>query len=95
MNGEFIYVSYPYPFNIGVIKSGYYGGGVYYEMEADQFVSKDTLDIYTKLIFADWKPNPFPLHNCQSCAKTCHNLTCTVSCCSYEPMLGLQAVVNV
>ena len=95
MTGQFIYQTYPFPFAIAMIKSGYYAGGVYYYMEADQFVSKETLEAHILLLWSNWKPNPFPLHNCMSCAKTCHNLTCTGHCCDYEPMLGLRAVVNV
>jgi hypothetical protein len=94
MTGHFIYQTYPFPFAIAMIKSGYYAGGVYYYREADQFVSKDTLGIHT-LLLCDQEPNPFPKHNCMSCAKTCHNLTCIGHCCDYEPMLGLRAVVNV
>lgn len=92
MTGHYIYLTYPYAFNIAVIKAGTYVNGHYYEWEADQFVSKETLNLYPKLLFADWIPNPFPLRNCMSCAKTCHNLTVTGDCCNYEPMLGLQAV---
>jgi len=93
MTGQYMYLRNPYAFVISVIVAGYYAAGNYYEIQADQFVSKDTLELYRMLLFSDWKPEPFPLRNCMSCAKTCHNLTCTVSCCDYEPMLGLQAVV--
>jgi hypothetical protein len=95
MTGEYIYLSYPFAFNIAVIVAGYYAGGNYYQIEADQFVSKDTLETYTMLVFRDCEPRPFPMHNCDSCDKICHNLRCTVSCCDYEPMPGLQAVGNV
>jgi hypothetical protein len=56
MTGQYIYMSNPYPFAISVITAGYYAGGNYYQIEAaDQFVSKDTLEIYRKLIFKDWE----------------------------------------
>lgn len=92
MTGQYIYHTYPFPFPIALIKSGYYAGGVYYYMEADQFVSEGTLEAYRLLLFSNWEPYPFPKHNCMSCAKTCHNLTVYGSCCDYEPMEGLQAV---
>lgn len=95
MSGQFIYLSYPFPFMIGVIKAGYYALGMYYEHEADQFVSEQTNELYGLLVFENWRPDPFPKHNCKSCEKTCHNLTVTGDCCMYEPMLGLEAVANV
>jgi hypothetical protein len=92
MTGTFMYLSYPHPFQIAAIKSGYYAGGQYYMGGADQFVSKQTIELYRLLSFEDWRPNPFPPRTCKSCAKTCHNLTVTGDCCDYEPMLGLHVV---
>jgi hypothetical protein len=94
MTGQYIYLTYPYPFQIALIKSGHYAGGVYHEMEADQFVSKETLEAYNLLIFKDWTPGSFPLHNCESCIKDCGNMKCTHTCCDYEPMPGLDIVIN-
>lgn len=90
MTGQYIYQTYPFPFAIAMIKSGYYAGGLYYEWEADQFVSKDTLELHMALTFQSHKPYPFPPRTCLSCAKTCHNLTCTGDCCDYAPMDGLE-----
>jgi len=88
MTGEYIYQTYPFPFSIAMIKAGYYAGGVYYCMEADQFVSGGTLEAHKMLLFQK-RDKYFPPRTCLSCAKTCHNLTCTGDCCMYEPMEGL------
>jgi hypothetical protein len=94
MTGQYIYHTYPFPFSIALIKSGYYAGGLYYYMEADQFVSEGTLEAYNLLLFKDWNPGSFPLHNCESCEKDCGNVKCTHTCCDYEPMSGLDVVIN-
>lgn len=88
MTGQYIYQTYPFPFAIAMIKSGYYAGGIYYYMEADQFVSTWTLYAHVALTFQE-RDKYFPPRTCLSCAKTCHNLTVTGDCCSYEPMDGL------
>lgn len=90
MTGTYIYISYPCPFPIAVIKAGYYTGGVYYEWEADEFVSEQTSALCRFLLFQKNEPDPFPLRNCKSCEKICHNLTVHGDCYNYEPMLGLH-----
>jgi hypothetical protein len=86
---SFIYISHPYAFGIGVIHSGVYVNGVYFHMSADQFISKETLNLYTNLLFENTETKPRYPRTCTSCEKICRNLTVSGDCCDYEPMLGL------
>jgi hypothetical protein len=91
MTGEFIYHTYPFPFPIAMIKSGYYAGGNYYYAEADQFASKQILDAHVLLTCQKEEVSRIP-RTCKSCAKVCHNLTVYGDCCMYEPMEGLYVI---
>jgi len=89
MLDTFLYLSFPHKFDIAVINSGVYVNGMYYFMQADQFLNETTQNIYMHLLFEDNEPKPKYLRNCKSCKQYCHNLTVYKDCCSYEPMLGL------
>jgi len=84
--GQYLYQTYPFPFPIAMLHMGWYAGGLYHEFEADQFVSKITLELHTRLAIGKKDPEG---HTCPSCAKVCKNLTCTGHCCMYEPMNGI------
>ena len=85
--GQFLYQSH-HPTGISILHCGWYAGGLYHELEADQFVSKTTLGLHTKLLLRDICREPIG-HTCLSCAKVCKNLTVYAYCCMYEPMDGL------
>jgi hypothetical protein len=83
---HYVYNTYPHPFLIAVIRAGIYAGGLYHEIEADQFTSKETVDLHIALLFAEKDPIG---HICETCGKVCRNIGATVYCSCWIPIPGM------
>lgn len=84
--GSFAYNKYPYSYDIAIVCLGFYAGGLYYYISADQFLSKEAMDLHIAILFA--KPDPIG-HTCETCGKVCRNIRVHSYCSCWVPIPGM------